>query len=90
MRCIQEPYEWRRSRTVLCEVPGEVPGAYTTFRKPQGSICQCRAALYNLIETAKANDLEPYWYLRHILEKLPNASTEDDFCKLLPQNVPEK
>ena len=43
------------------------------------------AALYSLIETAKANGLEPYWYLRYLLEKLPEAMTEDDYKALLPQ-----
>jgi len=43
------------------------------------------AAIYNIIETAKANELEPYWYLRYLLEKLPEAMTEDDYKALLPQ-----
>jgi transposase len=49
---------------------------------PQGAFAS--AALYSLIETAKANALEPYWYLRHIFERLPHASTKDDYRKLLP------
>jgi transposase len=55
---------------------------------PQGAYAS--TALYSLIETAKANGLEPYWYLRYIFEKLPLASTEDDFPNLLPENVTEK
>ncbi len=43
------------------------------------------AAIYSLLETAKANDLEPYWYLRYLLENLPEAMTEDDYKALLPQ-----
>ena len=43
------------------------------------------AALYSLIETAKANNLEPYWYLRYLLERLPAAKTEADHKSLLPQ-----
>ena len=50
---------------------------------PEGAAAS--AALYSLIETAKANDLEPYWYLRHLIEKLPDAMTEDDYKALLPQ-----
>jgi len=45
------------------------------------------AFLYSLIETAKANDLEPYWYLLYLFEKLPGAVTEDDFRALLPYVV---
>ncbi|MCP3664184.1 MAG: IS66 family transposase, partial [Gammaproteobacteria bacterium] len=33
------------------------------------------AALYSLIESAKANDLEPYHYLRHVLKELPKAQS---------------
>ena len=43
------------------------------------------AAIYSLFETAKANNLEPYWYMRYLLEKLPDAMTEDDYKALLPQ-----
>ena len=45
------------------------------------------AALFSVVETAKANGLEPYWYLRYLLSKLATASTTEDFHGLLPQNV---
>ena len=45
------------------------------------------AGLYSLIETAKANGLEPYKYLRYLFEKLPFSLSEDDYGKLLPQNL---
>lgn len=45
------------------------------------------ATLFTLISTARACGLEPYWYLRFLFEKLPLASTEEDFRVLLPQNV---
>ena len=44
------------------------------------------AALYSLIETAKANGLEPFAYLRNLFEKLPLAKTINDIEKLLPFN----
>jgi len=50
---------------------------------PQGA--QASATLYSLIETAKANALEPYHYLKYIFGKLPLAVTEDDYKALLPQ-----
>lgn len=43
------------------------------------------AALYSLVETAKANGLEPYWYLRYLFERLPAAKTKEDQKALLPQ-----
>ena len=38
-----------------------------------------------LIETAKANGLEPYAYLRYLFENLPLIEDEDDYRRLLPQ-----
>ncbi len=52
---------------------------------PEGA--KASAALYSLIETAKANSLEPYWYLRRLFERLPLAKTEEDFRALLPQYI---
>ena len=42
------------------------------------------AMLYSIIETAKANDLEPYTYLRTLFTRLPVCETVEDFEKLLP------
>jgi transposase len=48
---------------------------------------QASATFYSLIESAKANGLEPYKYLRYIFEKLPFAETEEDYKKLLPSHL---
>jgi transposase len=45
------------------------------------------ANLYNLIETAKANDSEPYAYPKRVFTELPNAQSYDDMEKLLPNRV---
>lgn len=45
------------------------------------------ANLYSLIETAKANNLEPYTYLKHIFTELPKATTADNIEALLPYNA---
>ena len=42
------------------------------------------ANLYSLIETAKANRIEPYRYLRHIFSEMPKARTVEDVEALLP------
>ena len=42
------------------------------------------ANLYSIIETAKANGLEPYNYLRQVFTKLPTAETVDDIQARLP------
>jgi len=45
------------------------------------------ANLYSLIETAKANGLEPYAYLRHLFTELPKAETVEAIEALLPGNL---
>jgi transposase len=48
---------------------------------------QASANLYSLIETAKANNLEPYRYLCRLFVELPKAQTYDQLEPLLPWNV---
>lgn len=48
---------------------------------------EASATLYSLVESAKANSLEPYKYLRYLFEYLPLAVTVEDYKKLLPSNV---
>ena len=45
------------------------------------------ANLYSLIETAKANGLEPYAYLKQVFTELPRAETVGDVEALLPWYV---
>jgi transposase len=52
---------------------------------PDGA--KASATFFTLIETAKANGLEPYAYLRHIFEMLPMVQSEQDLKNLLPQNI---
>jgi len=42
------------------------------------------ANLYSLVETAKANGVEPHAYLTHLFAKLPCARSVEDFEALLP------
>ena len=44
------------------------------------------AQIYSLVETAKVNGQEPYTWLRHVLERLPHASSVEDYEALLPRN----
>lgn len=52
---------------------------------PEGA--SASACIYSLIETAKANGLEPNWYLKYLFENLPEAMTTEDFLALMPQNI---
>lgn len=45
------------------------------------------ANLYGLIETAKANGIEPYRYLSHLFELLPAITSPEQLEALLPQNL---
>jgi len=48
---------------------------------------QASANLYSLIETAKANGLEPYAYLRCLFTELPKATTVEAIEALLPGSL---
>ena len=54
---------------------------------PKGAMASAR--LFSLIETAKANHIEPYRYLHAVFTKLPQARTVDDHEQLLPWNWPK-
>jgi transposase len=45
------------------------------------------ANLYSLVETAKANDIEPSAYLKTVFTLLPQAKTVEDVEALLPWNI---
>ena len=49
---------------------------------PNGA--RASAMYYSLIESAKANGMEPFDYLSHILKELPYADTVEKLEKLLP------
>jgi transposase len=49
---------------------------------PNGA--KASAALYSLIETAKANGVEPYSYLKHVFTELPKSRGDEDITALLP------
>lgn len=46
------------------------------------------ATCYSLIESAKANELEPYSYIQYLLERIGEADTVEKLEALLPWNVP--
>jgi transposase len=52
------------------------------------------AALYSLIETAKANGVEPYAYLKHVFTEIPKAGSDEGITALLPweykRNIPRQ
>ncbi|MDB5983712.1 MAG: transposase [Pseudomonas sp.] len=57
---------------------------WTFSDTPNGATAS--AQIYSLVETAKANGQEPYTWLRHVLERLPQAASVEDYEALLPWN----
>jgi transposase len=55
---------------------------------PKGATAS--ASYYTLIETAKANGLDPYKYILHLCRHIANAKTVDDIEALLPWNVKDQ
>jgi len=53
--------------------------------KPVGA--EASACLYSLIETAKANGIEPYRYLRYVFDNIPKTTSTEDYRALLPQHI---
>jgi hypothetical protein len=45
------------------------------------------ANLYSIVMTCRANCIEPYAYLCHLLEEFPRAKTTEQLEALLPWNA---
>lgn len=60
-------------------------------KSPRGATAS--AITYSIIETSKANNLNPFYYLNYLFEKLPNTDLKnmDELDKLLPwsDSIPE-
>jgi len=70
----------------FCErLGGQFPGPTRLADTPGGAAASAR--LYSLVETAKANAIEPWAYLNHVFERLPKATGPEDIEALLPWRV---
>ncbi len=45
------------------------------------------ATIFSIIETCKYHQVEPYDYLRYVLDVIPRCNTIEDYEKLLPYNI---
>lgn len=52
---------------------------------PRGA--EASAGIYSIIETAKANGLEPYWYMRYLFERLPACKGDDEIKLIMPNRI---
>jgi len=55
---------------------------------PRGA--NASAAIYSIIETAKANNIEPYRYLRYLFAKIPFIENDAAYETLLPTRIDPK
>ena len=70
-------------------VSSQNPGLGTTGTPRSDSQLSSCVPLSALLETAKANGLEPYRYLKHVFERVPRAKSKEEYRVLLPQHMPE-
>jgi transposase len=55
--------------------------------QPQKKSAKASANLYSLVETAKANNVEPSAYLKEVFTKLPAVTCVEDIEALLHWNI---
>lgn len=62
---------------------------HLTITSPRGSPegAKAGAIFYSLIETCKANNIEPFKYFCTIFHCIRDCQTDEDYKKLLPQNI---
>lgn len=49
------------------------------------------AIIYSLIETCKAHKINPYLYLRYVLQEIPNSDKLDEsYRAMLPFNIDQE
>jgi transposase len=87
--------QWEKLSVYLTEpiVPLDNNRCESAIRRRNWLFCDTSAGatasarLYSLVETARANQLEPHAYLTHLFTHLPAAATIDKFEAPLPWNV---
>jgi transposase len=87
IRYLDSPYLTPDTNRVENKIRPFVVGrsAWLFSGSPRGAAAS--ATLYSLIETAKANRMEPHRYLLNVISRVPTASTPDDYRSLLPQHI---
>lgn len=84
VRYLESPYLTPDTNRVENKIRPFVIGrnAWQFSGSPRGA--EAMAGIYSLVETAKANSIEPYRYLRAVIERLP---TSTDYRSLLPNYI---
>ncbi len=87
VRYLDNPYLTPDTNRIENKIRPFVVGrnAWKFSGSPRGAMAS--ANLYSLIESAKANGLEPHRYLLLVIERVPRATTPEDYRALLPQFI---
>jgi hypothetical protein len=87
--CVIQIIGLRSERSIKPFVIGRK--AWLFANTPRGA--RASAVTYSIVETAKENGLNPFLYLQHLFEQLPNIDANDEGAldKLLPwsQTLPD-
>lgn len=59
--------------------------AWLFSTSPDGA--KATAAMFSLIESAKANGVEPYAYMQHVIGNIAAADTDEALDALMPWNI---
>jgi len=91
-RLIEEKKQSKLLLKDFCKVSARSSTSFLDNRKnwmfngsPSGA--KAGATFFSLIETCKANNIEPYQYLCAMLNRIRGCVTENDYQKLLPQFI---
>jgi transposase len=87
LRYLESPYLTPDTNSVENAIRPFVTGRknWLFSGSPRGA--HASATLYSLIETGRANGIEPYRYLRYLFTKLPLAQSREDYLSLTPQHL---
>lgn len=87
---LERPYSTLDNNVIENSIRPFVIGRKNWLFSGSVSGAQSSAGLYSLLETAKANNVEPQRYLNYLFEMLPIVKTTEDYASLLPFCVDSK
>ena len=87
MRYLDSPYLTPDTNAVENAIRPFVLGRKNWMFSGSPGGAHASATLYSLIQTAKANGIEPYRYLRYVFTKLPFAHSRQDYLALTPHHL---
>lgn len=87
VRYIEHPYMRPDNNAVERAIRNFVVGRKNWLFANTKSGAKASAIMYSLVQTAKANNKEPYQYLCNLFSRLPDADTDEKLYQLLPHTI---